>query len=101
MTYKVEFLQESLKELEELDGSLKLFILKQIKKLSENPELGEPLGNKAGIDLTGFRKIYVFKKKIRIVYKIIEDRIEIIIVSINKREKFKVYEISEKRINNL
>ena len=98
MNYKVLFHIEAKKELDNLDGSVKLLVLKQIKKLIKNPQLGEALGNKAGIDLSGYRKIYVNKKQIRIIYKIIEEKIEVFVISINKRDKMKVYEISAKRL---
>ena len=37
------------------------------------------------------KEIYVDKKKIRIVYKVIDDKIEILIIAIWKRENKKVY----------
>jgi len=70
MAYRVEFLPEAAHEFEALDGSLKKFASKQIEKIAERPELGEALGNKMGIDLTGYRKIYFGKKGYRIVYEI-------------------------------
>jgi mRNA-degrading endonuclease RelE of RelBE toxin-antitoxin system len=57
MAYKVEFLLEAAKEFESLDGSLKRMAAKQIDKLAEKPELGEPLRKRMGIDLTGYWKI--------------------------------------------
>jgi mRNA-degrading endonuclease RelE of RelBE toxin-antitoxin system len=57
MAYKVEFLLEAAKEFESLDGSLKRMAVKQIDKLAEKPELGEPLRKRMGIDLTGYWKI--------------------------------------------
>jgi len=62
MAYKVEFLPEAAQEFAALDGSLKTVAAKQIDKLAEKPELGEPLGKKMGIDLRGYCKIYFGKK---------------------------------------
>jgi mRNA interferase RelE/StbE len=80
-----------------LDNSVKILVFKQIKKLEINPNYGESLGNKAGIDLTGYRKLYANKKRIRIIYKVTEEKIEVLIIAINKRDKLKVYEIAELR----
>jgi hypothetical protein len=43
---------------------------KQIDKLAERPVIGEPLGHRLGLDLTGYRKLYFGKKSYRIVYEI-------------------------------
>lgn len=53
MAYKVEFLPEAAREFDALDGSLKRIAARQIDKLALNPELGEPLGNRMRIDLSG------------------------------------------------
>jgi mRNA interferase RelE/StbE len=60
--------------------------------------LGAQLGNKMGIDLSGYRKIYVDKKKIRIVYKIVEKRIVVQIIAVGKREGMQVYQNAAKRL---
>ena len=73
----------------------------KIDRLKENPYLGESLGNKNNIDLTGYYKIYVFKKTYRIVYRIVKNEIEIIeIWGIGKRDKMEIYKSVEKRILN-
>ncbi|HPO64238.1 MAG TPA: addiction module toxin RelE [Candidatus Kapabacteria bacterium] len=98
MSYSIVFHIEAKKELDSFDNSVKLIILKQIKKLEIQPELGKFLGNKDGMDLTGYRKLYALQKKIRIIYRIIEDRIEIQIISINKRDKLLAYKNAFERI---
>jgi mRNA interferase RelE/StbE len=72
-------------------------VFKQFKKLQTSPQLGQPLGNKAGYDLTGYRKLYVDNKKIRIVYSIEEERVVVEVVAVGKREDMKVYEDAERR----
>ena len=91
MAYKVEFLPEAAREFAALDGSLKKIAAKQIDKLVERPELGEPLGKRMGIDLTGYRKIYFSKKGYRIVYEIQRQRLMILIIGIGKRERAEIY----------
>lgn len=102
MAYKIEFIPGAGKDFEDLDMSLKKEASKKIEGLAENPFLGKPLGNKLGIDLTGFYKIYFYKKKYRIVYRIAEERIEVIeIVGIGKRDKEEIYKLVAKRLKRL
>ncbi len=91
MAYRVEFLSEAAREFEALDGSLKKVTEKQIDKLAERPELGEPLGKRMGIDLTGYRKIYFGKRGYRIVYEIQRQKLVILIIGIGKRERAEIY----------
>jgi len=97
MTYKLIIHPEAAKEIAALDHPVRLLVFKQIKKISQMPGLGVQLGNKMGLDLSGFRKVYVDKKRIRIVYKIIEERIMIQIIAVGKREGMKVYQKAAKR----
>ena len=77
-----------------LIGSLQKEVAKKVDALAENPFLGKPLGNKFGLDLTGFYKIYAAKKKYRIVYRLIGKNLEVIeIFGIGKREKKEIYKL--------
>ena len=98
---KIQFIPEAVKDYKSLDGSVKKLVNEKIDKLKENPFLGEALGNKNGIDLTGYYKIYVAKKSYRIVYRIEKNEIEIIEVwGIGKRDKMEIYENIGKRISD-
>jgi len=101
MAYKVEFLPEAGQEFEALDGSLKKLAAKQIDKLAERPELGEPLGKRLGSDLTGYRKIYFGKKGYRIVYEIQHQKLIILIIGIGKREREEIYKEVAQRLGRL
>jgi len=68
MPYNIEFIIEAVEDYKRLDGSIKKSVNKKIEELSENPFLGEKLGHKFHIDLSGFLKVYVHGKKYRIVY---------------------------------
>ena len=92
MAYKVEFLPEAAREFEKLDGSLRRLAAKQLDKLAERPELGEPLGKRMSIDLTGYRKTYFGKKAYRIVYEVQRERVVVLILGIGKRERAEIYE---------
>ena len=100
MSYPVEFIREAAKDYKELDGSVRNQVDKKLEELSQNPFLGERLGHKFNIDLTGFFKIYVNNKNHRIVYKLITpDKIEIIeIWGIGKRDKEEIYRTIGKRL---
>jgi len=97
----IKFIPEAAKEYKSLDGSIKKLVDKEFVELEKNPYLGEALGNKNNIDLTGYYKIYVYKKTYRIVYRITEENdIEIIeIWGIGKRDKMEIYKSIGRRIS--
>ena len=95
-TWKVELIPEAHTDFNKLDGSVKKQVLKQLVKLEQNPKYGTPLGNKAGINLEGYFKLYADKKRIRIIYEEIGHVIKVI--AIDKREDMEVYRIAMKRI---
>jgi mRNA interferase RelE/StbE len=102
MVYKIEFLPDAEKDFDALDGSNRKEVTKKIDALADNPFLGKPLGKKYGVDLTGFYKLYVSKKKYRIVYRLIGKHIEVIeIVGIGKRDKEEVYKLVARRLKKL
>ena len=94
--WKVELVPEAQDDFNHLDGSVRKLVLKQLVKLEQNPMCGVPLGNKAGINLEGYFKLYADKKRIRIIYEQVTDIIKII--AIDKREGLEVYRIALKRI---
>ncbi len=100
MKYQVQFIPEAAKDYKELDGSIKTLVRKKIEEIELNPFLGEKLGNKFNIDLTGFLKTYVASKKYRIVYRLITpEKVEIVEVwGIGKREKEEIYRTIGKRL---
>ncbi|MFT7860236.1 MAG: type II toxin-antitoxin system RelE/ParE family toxin [Sulfurimonas sp.] len=85
-------------DLKELDHSLRLKVFKKLKQIQESPELGLPLGNKNNMDLSGFKKVYVAKKKIRIVYEIKEDILCIYTIAVGKRDDMEVYKKAVDRL---
>ena len=97
----IKFIPEAVKDYKSLDGSIKKLVNEKMEKLEENPYLGEALGNRYNIDLTGYFKIYVYKKIYRIVYRIVKDEIEIIeIWGIGKKDKMEIYKEVGKRIKD-
>ena len=60
-------------DLKELDSSLQIQVFKKLKQIQNSPEIGFPLENKNNMNLSGFRKVYVSKKRVRIVYEVQND----------------------------
>jgi len=98
MHYKIVLKDEAEEELDELSDRERLLVFKQLKKISTSPELGIRLGNKAGYDLSGCRKMYVDKKRIRIVYTMMEEQIVIEVIAIGKRDEMEVYKKASERL---
>ena len=98
--YLIDYHNDVEKDFKELGHRTTLLALKKIEKLAKNPSIGDELGNKANLNLTGLRKVYVDNKKIRIVYKIIENKIQIFVVAVGKRDDMEVYKKASKRIGN-
>ncbi|GBU22881.1 hypothetical protein R80B4_02794 [Fibrobacteres bacterium R8-0-B4] len=95
----IRFIPEAVKDYKSLNGSIKVLVNKKIEKLRKDAYIGEELGNKNNINLTGYYKIYVAKKKYRIVYRIVQNEVEIIeIWGIGKRDKMEVYKEVGRRI---
>lgn len=97
--YRIEFIPQAVEDYKKLDGNVRKKVDKKIEELSKNPFLGEFLGNKFNVDLTGFYKTYVDRKKIRIVYRLSAQEIEIVeIWGIDKREKEEIYRVIGERL---
>ena len=98
MVYSLKWKPEAEREFKNLDKAIQRQAFAQFKKLENSPELGEHLGDKAGFDLTGYRKLYFFKKKYRVVYELDLRNKEVIIYAIGKRENMKVYQELARRL---
>jgi len=101
VAFKIEFYPEAARDFDSLDGSVQKEVGKKIDALGENPFLGKPLGNKLGLDLAGFYKLYAFRKKTRIVCRTGKGYLEVIeIIGISKRDKEEIYKLIVKRLEN-
>jgi mRNA interferase RelE/StbE len=102
MAYNVIFTEDAEKDLEKLDKSIRTQVIKKAIVLQDNPFLGDALGNKLGLDLSGYYKLYVAKKAYRIVYRLIGEEIEVVeIVGIGKRDKEEIYRLVVKRLKRI
>mgnify|MGYP005838221527 CR=1 FL=1 len=97
MRWTVKWLPEAVDDLENLDKSVRKKVLKAALKLETDPlRYGEPLGEKAGLDLVGLRKINI--QGYRLVYLPKEEIIFVAVVAVGKREGLGIYKVAAKRI---
>lgn len=96
--YSIEYHPELEQDLKALGHSTTLLVFKKLKKIAENPMVGVELGNKANMNLTGYKKVYVDKKRVRIVYKIVEDKVVVYVIAVGKRDDMEVYEKASNRL---
>lgn len=88
--YKVELSQPARDGFADLDKGDQGLVYKQLVKLKRAPELGTPLGNKMGFDLTGYSKLSVAQKRIRIIYEVAGSILVVTVIAIGAREAAKV-----------
>ncbi|MCX6074888.1 MAG: type II toxin-antitoxin system RelE/ParE family toxin [Campylobacterales bacterium] len=96
--YTIEFFPEVEDDLAQLDHRVRLLVFKQLNKLANSPQLGDLLGNKSGMDLSGCRKMYVDHKRVRIVYRILEEVIVVEVIAIAARDEMAVYREAAQRL---
>lgn len=96
--YQIKFHPDAEKDLSKLNHSVRLLFAKKLSQIVNNPQIGKKLGNKNNLNLTGLSKTYFDHKKYRIVYKVVENKVIIYIISIGKREGMSVYKEAYKRL---
>jgi mRNA interferase RelE/StbE len=101
--FEIRLIPEAEKEYKKLDGSMKKLVNVAFRKLEERAdELGEELFNKTDTKLLGCRKIKFRKHGIRIVYRIIKGKVEIVqVIAVAKRDDNEVYRLAHKRLEEL
>jgi len=101
--WKIIFISEAKTDLSRIDESSRRQILAGIRKVSKNPlpvragGYGKPLGNYKGNNLTGFYKIKFKRIGVRVIYTLDMSSLEMIIITISKRDKNHCYLQAEKR----
>ena len=78
--YIIDYHNDVEKDFKDLGNRVTILALKKIEKLLENPIMGDKLGNKANLNLTGLRKVFV--------------------VAVGKRDDIEVYKTASSRISN-
>ncbi len=95
MRHRLKFLPQALKEWEALDGSVKEPLRKLLKKRLDNPHVP---GSELHGELKGFYKIKLRKQGLRLVYRVLDDAIVVMVMAIDRRENSDVYESVVKRL---
>lgn len=93
MTYKLEFLPSALKEWKKLGHTLREQIKKKLMERLELPQVQAD----ALHDLPGHYKIKLKSAGYRLVYRVEEQRVVVVVVSIGKRERGAAYHAVTKR----
>jgi len=91
---------EAKADLARLDRSRRVLVLRTIWKIAQAPDqVGKPLGHLAGLNLTGFRSVYVDRKSIRIVWKVAESGIVqvAVIAAVAEHEGLLAYRMAAQR----
>ncbi len=105
--WSVIYIEEAMRDLDELSLTQRLQVFKAIEKVSQNPlpdylgGYGKPLGNKSGSKLSGYQKIKLRKEGLRVVYATYIEIAVMKIIVISIREEEKVYKLAQKRIKKI
>ena len=106
MVWEIEYTKYAIDDLENLDKTQQIQVIKAINKTAENPlpksegGYGKPLGNHVSSNLSGYLKIKLLKLGLRVVYGIVRKDNLMRIVIISVRDEESVYKIAQKRIYN-
>mgnify|MGYP000158856664 FL=1 len=95
MAYELEFHPAALKEWQSLDNSVRIFLKKKLEKRLQNPRI-----NSARLhgDLQHCYKIKNDKTGHRLVYQVIDDRVIVFVLSVDKREDLMAYMLAAGRL---
>jgi len=98
--FKVVLTEYAQQDFDDLDGSLQKKAAKALEKLMKSSDYGERLGNKYGINLTGYYRLYFNDKKHRVIYTLEpkEDDIQVSVIAIGPRDAEGVYKIAKHRL---
>lgn len=85
-------------DLKVLDNTLVIKVFKKLKQIQQSPQIGENLGNKNGMNLSGFKKVYIDKKRVRIVFEVQDDILTVYTITIGQRDDMEVYKKASDRL---
>ena len=101
--WRVEFLSEAFEDMKRLDGSVRMRVLKAIRKTSQNPlpqsegGYGKPLGHRHAFDLVRLYKIKLRGDGVRVVYRLERRDGAMVVVVVGVRSDLDVYREAERR----
>ncbi|RCX19978.1 mRNA interferase RelE/StbE [Anaerobacterium chartisolvens] len=101
--WTVEYLREAIEDIKRLDQEQRIQVIKAVIKVSVNPlpqaegGYGKPLGNKNGVNLTGYCKIKLLKLGLRVVYNIVRESNIMKVIIVSARADDEVYILANRR----
>ncbi|MCY1295447.1 mRNA interferase toxin RelE [compost metagenome] len=93
MTYELEFLPSAMREWEKLGHTVREQIKKKLRERLQAPRVQAD----ALRDLPGHYKIKLRASGYRLVYRVEDERVVVVVVSVGKRERGEVYQSAKKR----
>ncbi len=93
--YRLAFVNDALKEWNALDGAVKEPLRKLLRKRLDQPRTP---GAELGGELRGCYKIKLRRQGYRLVYRVVDDVLLVLVLAVDKREGSVVYASAEKRI---
>jgi len=96
--YRLQFVPSAWEEWLALDGSAKDILRKLLKKRLDNPHV--PGGALHGA-LAGYYKIKLRKQGYRLVYGVQDDVLIVMVMAVDKRQDYAVYQSATTRISEL
>ena len=101
--FEVIFFPQAEKEFQALDGSVKLIVVKKIEALKYRAdEIGEECHNTHYANLSGCRRIKFREAGIRIIYRITDQRVDVLqiihIVTIGRKADNEAYQTAASRL---
>ena len=95
MKYQLRFLSEAWDEWNELDKSIKIPLARKLEKRLEDPKIASAqLRGK----LIGLYKIKLSDSGYRLVYQVLDKEVVVLVISVGRRDKSKVYDLARERI---
>jgi len=104
--WKIEYLKAALEDMNKLDKSQRIEVIKKTKQVAINPlpknegGYGDSLGNRSGRKLVGYCKIKLLKLGIRVVYRLVRRQGTMKIIVVSVRAEDEVYKLAQKRKDN-
>ncbi|MCS3605050.1 mRNA interferase RelE/StbE [Buttiauxella sp. BIGb0471] len=94
MTYEIDFYEDAFAEWHKLDASVREQLKKKLAKLTAAPHV--PKNRLHGLD--GCYKIKLRAAGVRLVYKVEDGELIILVVAVGKRDKNAVYDSARERL---
>jgi mRNA interferase RelE/StbE len=95
VSYRLKFLPAALDEWSDLDGAIKQQFKKALKKRLENPRVESA---RLHADLADCYKIKLRKLGYRLVYQVQDNELVVIVLAIDKRDRFAAYRSASARL---